>query len=177
MQIDNPLGVTLHDMLLHFLEKRTNPVSASQPRYTKAAKTLRMSAIGLPTCTAAPVGAAVEPAVEPPAVVAAALVDAGPVEVVLELVSVAMLMVVLRCMAVPVAAELPPDATMPVPGRSAVVVIVELLVELLPDAVPLPLGTTTGVREVAEVVEAEDEVLDADVAEALVPPLRANMPE
>lgn len=101
-----------------------------------------MSAIGLPICTAAPVGAGVEAPVVPSSAVVAVLVDDEPVDEVRELVRVGLLMVELRFMTVPVAAELPPDARTAVPGSSAVVVIVELLVELpvalLPDEVPLP---------------------------------------
>lgn len=128
---------------------------------------------------AALVGFGVELPVEPPAVVAAAFVDAGPVDVVLVPVRVALLRVVLRCKTVPVAAELPPDATMPVPGSRVVVGIVELLVELLGEEVPLRDGTTMGKTEAAEVVAAEGEALDAAAVEAALvePPLRENMPE
>ena len=128
---------------------------------------------------AALVGAAVEPPVEPPAEVASAVVDAGPVDVVLVLVRVALLKVVLRCKTVPVAAALPPDATAPVPGSKAVVEIVELLVELLGPVVPLYFGMTTGCSEAAEVVETEAEGLEAAAVDAALvePPLRANWPE
>lgn len=125
---------------------------------------------------AALVGAAVEPPVEPPAEVASAVVDAGPVDVVLVLVRVALLKVVLRCKTVPVAAALPPDATAPVPGSKAVVEIVELLVELLGPVVPLYFGMTTGCSEAAEVVETEAEGLGAAAVDAALvePPLKAN---
>ena len=55
------------------------------------------------------------------------LVDEPPVEVVLVLVEVrvAELMVVLRCMTVPVAPALPPDATAPVPAATKCVVVAE----------------------------------------------------
>ena len=117
---------------------------------------------------------------EPPAVVAPALVDAGPVDVVLVPVRVALLKVVLRCRAVPVAAELPPDATRPVPGSRVVVEIVELPVELLGEEVPLCDGTIMGASEAAEVVAgAEDEALEASAVDAALvePPVRGIMPE
>lgn len=133
---------------------------------------------------AALVGAGVELPVVPPAVVAAVFVDAEPVDVVLVPVRVALLKVVLRCRAVPVAAELPPDATMPVPGRRVVVEIVELLVELLGEEVPLRDGTIMGKSEAAEMVAAEGEELEAAtvgaaaVEAALVePPVKGNGPE
>jgi len=92
------------------------------PKYTTAAKTLRISAIGLPRRIAAPVGVLLGFWVELvlALVVVPALVLDGPVLDADVLFRVALLIVVLRSMTVPVAIEPPaplaPLAKTPVPG-------------------------------------------------------------
>ena len=92
------------------------------PKYTTAAKTLRISATGLPRRIAAPVGVLLGFWVELvlALVVVPALVLDGPVLDADVLFRVALLIVVLRSMTVPVAIEPPaplaPLAKTPVPG-------------------------------------------------------------
>ena len=144
--------------------------------------------MGLPICIAALLGAPVElPVGAFEVVVVPALVDAGPVEVLFVFVdedededdeSVALLRVVLRCITVPVPAELAPLATAPVPGSSVVLVTVAFF-----GAGVVVLWTGSGWRADVRVVVVEAEEDDDDeeigtvvVATAAEPPLRVNMP-
>jgi len=172
------------------------------PKYTTAAKTLRISATGLPRRIAAPVGVLLGFWVELvlALVVVPALVLDGPVLDADVLFRVAELIVVLRSMTVPVAIEPPaplaPLAKTPVPGSWVVIetvalpaeVVVVTRVLLLP-----PWGTGTGIgtmgvmpEEADDEVEdemVEDDIVEDDAEEEMTPvvagrpPERVNWPE
>lgn len=113
------------------------------------------------------------------------MVDERSAEDVLLEDSVAELMVVLRLMTVPVAAEAPPDATRPVPAAMKRVVVAEAVVFVriatvaLREAIALlreVMGTTAAGVMREEMEEAEDEELE-EVDVELEPPERLNWPE